>query len=63
MIYDTENQNNYLPEDATLSCAAQQGFFAAPSGIGIYLNKEQGHEDPYGKLSAKIIGATAQNKP
>ncbi len=54
IAYGTINQENYIPEGAKLSPAAEQGSFSSPSGLGADLNKEQWHEDPYADLAKKI---------
>ncbi len=54
IAYGTVNQENYLPEDAELAPAAEQGSFSSPSGLGADLNKEQWHEDPFGDIAQKV---------
>ncbi len=54
IAYGTENQKNYLPEDAVLSQAAEQGLLPKTGGLGADLNKEQWHEDPYAEMASKI---------
>ena len=54
MVYGTANQENYIPEDAVLAPAAQQGSFSSPSGLGVDLNKEQWHEDPFADRAAEV---------
>jgi len=53
MVYAHDNQQNYLPEDAILAPAAEQGAFSSETGM-VSLNKEQWHEDPYAEMAAKI---------
>jgi len=54
IIYGTENQKNYIPEDAVLSQAAEQGLLPKTGALGADLNKEQWHEDPYAQKAAEI---------
>ncbi|MGH1567094.1 MAG: hypothetical protein ACRBB5_06730 [Nitrosopumilus sp.] len=54
IAYGTENQKNYIPEDAVLSQAAEQGLLPKTGSFGADLNKEQWHEDPYAEMAAKI---------
>ena len=54
IAYGTENQKNYLSEDATLSQAAKQGLLPKTGILGADLNKEQWHEDPYAQKAAEI---------
>ncbi|MDH3204581.1 MAG: hypothetical protein OEL81_07890 [Nitrosopumilus sp.] len=54
IVYGTENQKNYIPEDAVLSQAAQEGVLPKTGGFGADLNREQWHEDPYAEMAAKI---------
>lgn len=54
IAYGTANQQNYIPEDAVLSEAAQQGVLPKTGGFGADLNKEKWHEDPFGDLAQKI---------
>ena len=53
MVYAHDNQQNYLPEDAVLAPASEQGSFSSQDGL-IELNKEQWHEDPFGDLAAEV---------
>ena len=53
MVYAHDNQQNYLPEDAIRTPAAEQGAFSSETGM-VSLNKEQWHEDPYAELAQKI---------
>ncbi|MGI9567473.1 MAG: hypothetical protein ACR2LL_10755 [Nitrosopumilus sp.] len=53
MVYAHDNQQNYLPEDAALAPAAEQGKFTSELGM-VELNKEEWHEDPYAELAQKI---------
>jgi hypothetical protein len=54
IAYGTENQKNYIPEDAVLSQAAEQGLLPKTGVLGADLNKEQWHEDPFGDLAQKV---------
>ena len=54
IAYGTENQKNYIPEDAVLSQAAEQGLLPKTGVLGADLNKEQWHEDPYAQKAAEI---------
>lgn len=51
IAYGTENQKNYVPEDAVLSQAAEQGLLPKTGALGADLNKEKWHEDPFGDLA------------
>ena len=39
IVYGTQNQQNYIPDDAIP--ATEQGAFSSPSGLGAQLNKEK----------------------
>lgn len=54
MVYAHDNQQNYVPEDAVLAPAAEQGSFSSSSGLGAELNKERWHEDPFGDLAQEV---------
>ena len=54
IAYGTENQKNYIPEDAVLSPAAEQGLLPKTGALGADLNKEQWHEDPFGDIAQKV---------
>ncbi|MDH5569388.1 MAG: hypothetical protein OEX98_06335 [Nitrosopumilus sp.] len=54
VAYGTANQQNYIPEDAVLSPAAEQGLLPKTGILGADLNKEKWHEDPFGDLAQKI---------
>ena len=54
IAYGTENQKNYISDDAVLSQAAEQGLLPKTGGLGADLNKEQWHEDPYAEKAAEI---------
>jgi len=54
IAYGTENQKNYIPEDAVLSQAAEQGLLPKTGTLGADLNKEQWHEDPFGDIAQKV---------
>ncbi len=54
IAYGTENQKNYLPEDAVLQSQADEGVLAKTGPLGADLNKEKWHEDPFGDIAAKV---------
>ena len=54
VVYGTDNQQNYVRDDAVLAPAAEEGSFSSPSGLGAELNKEQWHEDPFGDIAQKV---------
>ena len=54
IAYGTENQKNWVPEDAVLSQAAEQGMLEKTGILGADLNKEQWHEDPFGDIAQKV---------
>jgi hypothetical protein len=54
IAYGTENQKNYIPEDAVLSQAAEQGLLPKTGALGADLNKEQWHADPFGDIAQKV---------
>ena len=54
IAYGTENQKNYVPEDAVLSQAAEQGLLPKTGALGADLNKEMWHEDPFGDIAQKV---------
>lgn len=54
IAYGTENQKNYIQEDAVLSQAAEQGLLPKTGILGADLNKEQWHEDPFGDIAQKV---------
>ena len=54
IAYGTANQANYVPEDAVLSQAAEQGLLPKTGSLGADLNKEQWHEDPFGEIAQKV---------
>ena len=56
MVYAHDNQQNYLPDDAVLAPASEQGSFSSQDGL-IELNKEQWHEDPFGERAAEVRAA------
>jgi len=53
VVYATNNQQNYISEDAVLAPAAEEGSFSSSTGM-VSLNKEKWHEDPFGDLAQKI---------
>ena len=57
IAYGTANQQNYIPEDAVLSQAAEEGLLPKTGSLGADLNKEKWHEDPYADEAAKIRAA------
>ena len=54
IIYGTENQKNYVPEDAVLQSQADEGILQKTGTLGADLNKEQWYEDPYAEKAAEI---------
>ena len=54
IAYGTANQANYVPEDAVLSQAAEQGLLPKTGSTAADLNKEQWHEDPFGEIAQKV---------
>jgi hypothetical protein len=54
IIYGTENQKNYIPEDAVLQSQADEGLLEKTGALGADLNKEQWYEDPYAEKAAEI---------
>jgi hypothetical protein len=54
VAYGTANQQNYVPADAPLAPASQQGSIVSDSGLGAELNKERWHEDPFGDIAKKV---------
>ncbi|MGV7225407.1 MAG: hypothetical protein ACQ9CV_00605 [Nitrosopumilus sp.] len=54
IAYGTENQKNYIPEDAILAPASEEGLLPKTGPLGADLNKEQWHEDPFGDLAQKV---------
>jgi len=54
IAYGTANQANYLPEDAVLSQAAEQGLLPKTGVLGADLNKEKWHEDPFADEAAAV---------
>jgi hypothetical protein len=54
IAYGTENQKNYVSDDAVLSQAAEQGLLPKTGTLGADLNKEQWHEDPFAERAAEI---------
>ena len=57
IAYGTANQQNYIPEDAVLSEAAEQGLLPKTGSLGADLNKEKWHTDPYADEAAKVRAA------
>ena len=51
ITYGTENQKNYIPEDAVLSQAAEQELLPKTGALGADLNKKQWHADPFGDIA------------
>lgn len=56
MVYAHDNQQNYLPEDAVLASASEQGSFSSETGM-VQLNKEQWDEDPFGDRTSEVRAA------
>jgi hypothetical protein len=54
IIYGTQNQQNYIPDDAIPAPATEEGSFSSPSGLGAQLNKEKWHADPFGDIAKKV---------
>ena len=54
IIYGTENQKNWVPEDAVLQSQADEGLLEKTGALGADLNKEQWYEDPYAEKAAEI---------
>ena len=54
IIYGTQNQQNYIPEDAIPAPATVQGSITSPSGLGPTINKEKWNEDPCADEAAAI---------
>ena len=54
IIYGTENQKNWVPEDAVLQSQADEGLLQKTGALGADLNKEQWYEDPYAEKAAEI---------
>lgn len=62
IAYGTANQANYIPEDAVLSKAAQDGILQKTGSMGADLNKEVWHEDPYAEKAAEIRAEWEKNQ-
>jgi hypothetical protein len=54
IVYGTQNQQNYISDDAIPAPATEQGAFSSPSGLGAQLNKEKWHADPFADEAAAI---------
>ena len=54
IIYGTQNQQNYIPEDVIPAPATVQGSITSPSGLGPTINKEKWNEEPYADEAATI---------
>jgi hypothetical protein len=54
IAYGTENQKNYVPEDAVLQSQADEGVLQKTGALGADLNKEQWYEDPFAERAAEI---------
>ena len=54
IAYGTANQANYVPEDAVLSEAAEQGVLPKTSSLGAVLIKEQWHDYAFGVLADNV---------
>jgi hypothetical protein len=59
IIYGTQNQANYQPDNAIPAAATVQGSITSPSGLGPTINKEKWNEDPYADEAA-VIRARAE---
>lgn len=53
VVFATQNQQNYVADDAVLAPAAEQGIFTSNSGM-VALNKEKWHEDPFGDIAKQV---------
>ena len=53
VVFGTQNQQNYIREDAVLAPAAEEGAFTSDSGM-VSLNKEKWHEDPFGDIAKEV---------
>lgn len=60
VTYGTQNQQNYIPDDAIPAPATEQGAFSSPSGLGAQLNKEKWHADPFADEAAKVKAKASQ---
>jgi len=54
IIYGTQNQQNYIPDDAIPAPATVQGSITSPSGLGPTINKEKWNADPFADEAAAI---------
>ena len=54
VVYWTENQQNYIPDDAVSAPATEQGAITSESGMGLVINKEKWHTDPFADEAAAI---------
>ena len=54
VVYGTENQQNYIPDDAVSAPATEQGAITSDSGMGPVINKEKWHTDPFADEAAAI---------
>ena len=54
IVYGTQNQQNYIRDDAIPAPATEQGAFSSPSGLGAQLNKEKWHADPFADEAAEV---------
>jgi hypothetical protein len=60
VTYGTQNQQNYIPDDAIPAPATEQGAFSSPSGLGAQLNKEKWHADPFADEAAEVKAKASQ---
>ncbi|MEK6831326.1 MAG: hypothetical protein AABZ37_00270, partial [Thermoproteota archaeon] len=54
IIYGTQNQQNYIPDDAIPAPATEQGSIPSPSGLGPTINKEKWNTDPFADEAAAV---------
>ena len=54
IVYGTENQQNYIPEDAVPAQATIEGELERESDFSPRLNKEQWHADPFADEAAEV---------
>lgn len=60
VVYGTENQQNYIPDDAVNAPATVQGAITSESGLGPVINKEKWHMDPFADEAAVIRAQAAK---
>jgi hypothetical protein len=54
VTYGTQNQQNYIPDDAIPAPATVQGSIPSASGLGPTINKEKWNTDPFADEAAAI---------